>query len=255
MSAEDDLGEVLGELLNIQSEPQESRKLCDRCCRPEKVCLCPYLPVKPLPIKSKLLILQHPSEEKRCLRTAKILELSLPSDKCKVIRGKRFNANRYPELSEALKNPEKTFLLFPGKSSQQLETVEKCDPHNIIIIDGTWGEARCIYHNSNDLKNVRKVVLNVQKRSNYVIRTQPTEESLSTVETAAITLAHLEDNRSIYDTLMKPLQALCTFQLEHGAAHHFSKEYLILNGLYKKPITRKIQKKLGNKQEIKYCIR
>ncbi|XP_053202800.1 tRNA-uridine aminocarboxypropyltransferase 2-like [Panonychus citri] len=255
MSSEDELGEVLDELLNIPSEPQESRKLCDKCCRPEKVCLCPYLPGKPIPVSNKLIILQHPSEEKRCLRTAKILELSLPVDKFRVIKAKRFSAHKQPELAEILKDHERTFLLFPGKSSQPLETIDTRQPYNIVIIDGTWAEARCIYHNSHDLKNMKKVVLNVQKRSNYVIRTQPTEESLSTVETAAITLAHLENNQSIYDTLMKPLQALCTFQLEHGAVHHFSKEYLILNGLYNKPITRKIQKKLGNKQEIKYFIR
>jgi hypothetical protein len=88
-----------------------------------------------------------------------------------------------------------------------------------------------------------------------VIRTQPTEESLSTVETAALALSYLENNPTIYQQLNKPLEALCKFQLEHGAVRHSSKEYMILNGLYKKPITRKIKQKLLDQQDIKNLIR
>lgn len=96
------------------------------------------------------------------------MELSLPVDKFRVIKAKRFSAHKQPELAEILKDHERTFLLFPGKSSQPLETIDTRQPYNIVIIDGTWAEARCIYHNSHDLKNMKKVVLNVQKRSNYV---------------------------------------------------------------------------------------
>ena len=33
---------------------------------------------------------------------------------------------------------------------------------------------------------------------------------------------------------VRPLRALCEFQMAHGAVVHQSKEYLIENGLYKK---------------------
>lgn len=56
--------------------------------------------------------------------------------------------------------------------------------------------------------------------SNYVIRTQPTEVSLSTVETAAVALSFLEDEASIYNSLTAPLKALCQFQLQYGAVSH-----------------------------------
>lgn len=36
--------------------------------------------------------------------------------------------------------------------------------------------------------------------------------------------------------LLKPLKALCSFQLEHGAQIHHSKEHLLKNGLYDKPM-------------------
>lgn len=44
--------------------------------------------------------------------------------------------------------------------------------------------------------------------------------------------------------MVLPLKALCDFQMEHGAQPHQSKEYLIFNGLYKKPISRKNFNKL-----------
>lgn len=49
--------------------------------------------------------------------------------------------------------------------------------------------------------------------SKYIIRTQPTEDALSTVETAAIALATLEQDWSIYTTLVHPLQLLCQYQV------------------------------------------
>ena len=35
-------------------------------------------------------------------------------------------------------------------------------------------------------------------------------------------------------TLVRPLEAMCNFQLQHGAVVHQSKQYLIEQGLYKK---------------------
>ena len=34
--------------------------------------------------------------------------------------------------------------------------------------------------------------------------------------------------------LVRPLEAMCDFQLQHGAVVHQSKQYLVENGLYKK---------------------
>ncbi len=38
---------------------------------------------------------------------------------------------------------------------------------------------------------------------------------------------------------MRPLKALCDFQIQNGSECHQSKEYLILNGLYTKPISKR----------------
>ena len=41
------------------------RNMCERCQRPDKVCICSSLPRDPIPIESRLIILQHPKERKK----------------------------------------------------------------------------------------------------------------------------------------------------------------------------------------------
>uniref|UniRef100_A0A803YCW2 tRNA-uridine aminocarboxypropyltransferase n=1 Tax=Meleagris gallopavo TaxID=9103 RepID=A0A803YCW2_MELGA len=62
--------------------------------RPQKVCLCPFLPIHPLKISTCLYIIQHPAEESRVLRTVPLLAACLPPDKCKILVGRRFSEDR-----------------------------------------------------------------------------------------------------------------------------------------------------------------
>lgn len=62
--------------------------------------------------------------------------------------------------------------------------------------------------------------------SEYVIRTQPDEASLSTLESVAYALSWLEASPSLYDKLVQPMRMLCQYQLKHGAVVHHSKEYI-----------------------------
>ena len=78
----------------------------------------------------------------------------------------------------------------------------------------------------------------------YTIRTQPREFFLSTLETVAVILSTIEEDPQMYEDLVRPLKALCKFQLDHGCVEHQSKEYLIFNGLYTKPISKKYYNKL-----------
>ncbi|KAI1296755.1 tRNA-uridine aminocarboxypropyltransferase 2 [Halotydeus destructor] len=252
VSDEEGKGNVHEEMLRmaaVPAEPPNTRQLCDQCCRPKVVCWCHSLPQN-LKMKCKLFILQHPMEEKRCLRTARILELGCPPGHCDVIKGKRFSASRFPVLKDLLAD-KKTLLLFPSTNAVQLDDVPPNEEYNVLLLDGTWSQARSMYFNSPELHDVQKVELNVGRPSCYVIRTQPNDNCLSTVETAALALAHLENQPSLYQELTKPLNTLCSFQLEYGAVHHFSKEYLIVNGMYDKPVTRKMRKKIGKMRESK----
>lgn len=211
-------------------------------------CWCSSLPEKPLDLKSTVYILQHPLEERRNLRTGRILEIACGS-KCRVVKGRKFSSNgRNPDLRKILTDErDRSFVLYPGDDAVKLQDLPvTSEGYNIIVIDGTWNQAKSMYANSPELQSLNKVEIDSGHPSTYVIRTQPLEGCLSTVETAALALAHTESDPSIYETLMKPLDVLCNFQLECGAVKHYSKEYLVLHGLHDKdmPIPKDVKKKL-----------
>ncbi|XP_074850220.1 tRNA-uridine aminocarboxypropyltransferase 2 isoform X1 [Carettochelys insculpta] len=123
------------------------RAECGRCGRPQKVCLCPFFPVHPLKVSTCLYIIQHPAEESRVLRTVPLLAACLPRDKCKVLIGRRFGEDRYPELAAVCRNSN-TLILYPGAEAANLEEVALVlpTPSTIIIIDGTWSQAKDIFY-------------------------------------------------------------------------------------------------------------
>ncbi|XP_019410747.1 PREDICTED: DTW domain-containing protein 2 [Crocodylus porosus] len=236
-------GDGCGGLWALPVESCARRPECDRCSRPQKVCLCPFLPVHPLKVSTCLYIIQHPAEESRVLRTVPLLAACLPQDKCKVLIGRRFSEDRYPELAAVCRNSN-TLILYPGAEAANLEemALHPSGPSVIIIIDGTWSQAKDIFYKNSLFRLPKQVQLETNISSQYVIRTQPTNRCLSTLECAATALAIMEKNDAIQETILRPLQALCSFQLQHGAQIHHSKEHLLKNGLYDKPMPKNKRK-------------
>ncbi|KAK7071169.1 DTW domain-containing protein 2 [Halocaridina rubra] len=245
----------MADLVHIEIGRREKRPLCNRCCRPVGVCWCSSLECHKVDTSCRVVILQHPHEEKRCLRTAPILQAALPKNAYIEAKGKRFSFSRFSYLEDIMTCRD-SILMYPGEKAIELEDLPPVGkdqpPYNIIIIDGTWQQAKSIYHNCRYLHTLRQVKLSGKYISEYVIRTQPTEDALSTVETAAIALSTLEKNWCIYDQLVQPLQLLCQYQMKHGAVAHQSKEQMISSGRYKKPLGKRTYKKLrkyGVKQD------
>ncbi|XP_028829859.1 DTW domain-containing protein 2 [Denticeps clupeoides] len=241
---EDDL--LFGDLVDLPVEITERRPTCSRCCRPEKVCLCPFLPPHPLDVSTTLYIVQHPAEESRVLRTVPLLAACLAPGKCRVLVGRRFSEEKNPELAAVCRD-SRTLILYPGSGAQNLEELNEDfskTEHNVIIIDGTWSQAKDMFLRNSLLHLPKQVQLNSAPSSQYVIRTQPTNMCLSTLECAAVTLSIMEKKQTIIEVLLRPLQALCSFQLQHGAQVHHSKEHLLKNGMYDKPMPK-------NKRKIK----
>lgn len=214
---------AFADLASITADPPYMREKCSSCCRPILVCWCPFLPHEKIQIKSKLFVLQHPSEVKKCLRTAPILEKSLESKHFKILRGKRFPGKH--NMLQSIFDTTNTLLLYPAADAVPVEDLDLSIQYNIIIIDGTWPQAKAMYNGNKSLQNLRKVVINAEGTSNYVIRTQPNDKCLSTVESAAIALSVLENNTAIKSILLQPLHAICRFQLNHGAVPHHSRQF------------------------------
>ncbi|KPI99649.1 DTW domain-containing protein 2 [Papilio xuthus] len=232
------------DLSNIPADPPVMRDLCVNCRRPKVVCWCSALPPQRLNPRSNVILLQHPAEEKRCLRTAPMLQLGLAENKCLIYKGKKFPQPKHENLENILNQPN-TLLLYPSTSAADIKHF-KCenDYYNIILIDSTWPQAKAIYASSPLLQKIKQVKLVTNNSSSYIIRTQPTEGCLSTLETAAEALSQLENNSIYSEQLIQPLHMLCKYQLENGAVTHQSKEYLIKTKTYPKLIGKRLSKLL-----------
>jgi len=243
----EDLCQMTEQLFEDEELVNEKRDSCQRCERPINVCLCSYFPEEIIKAsnKVKIWVFQHPYEIKRCLRTTLILEKCLSEDNFEILISKRFSIQKFNKLKEVYEN-EHTYVLYPSAKSISIETLPKLSDFetnlsmlHIIILDGTWQQASGIYFTNPEIQNLKQIKIDGELISAYTIRTQPREFFLSTLETVALTLSRIEEQPQIYNDLVKPLKALCDFQFQHGAQPHQSKEYLIMNGLYKKAISKK----------------
>jgi len=181
-------------LLSDEVISSEKKRLsCEKCRRPQRVCWCAYLPEKPIKIRGKVIVLQHPGEEKRNLKTAPMLLNGLESGCCVIYYGKKFPTRKHEGLAELLSEPN-TFVLFPGVKSRCLKQVVQSysagEQYNLVLIDGTWSQAKSIYFHSPFLHDLPQVSLPEPGPSLYVVRTQPSEHCVSTVESAAMAISY-----------------------------------------------------------------
>ncbi|XP_040161034.1 tRNA-uridine aminocarboxypropyltransferase 2 [Anopheles arabiensis] len=240
------------DLANIPADPPRMRPLCSKCCRPVQVCWCAALPPEPLNPAGRIVLLQHPAEEKRSLRTAPMLSVGLAPGKCLIYKGKRFPNTRHDAELEAILADKRSLLLYPSASSVPIEQIDPAGgPYNLILLDGTWPQAKAIYHCSTALHAMRQVKLVSSGTSSYIIRTQPTEGCLSTLETAIQALSALERDDRYREQLLQPLHVLCQYQLANGAVTHQSKEFLIRHNQYPKLIGRRLNRLLKHADNFK----
>lgn len=211
---------------------EQKRPNCEKCSRPTRVCWCSHVPNPPLKLKrTKIIVLQHPNEVKRAIRTAKMLEEGL--EDCSIyVRRKILSLDIKDSLSDEekelrtwLKHP-KAYVLYPQYKAVTPEDLAKTSETIVLIVlDGTWNEAQKMYAWSPPLQKLPKIRLNLDIKSQFVVKTQPNDKCLSTVECVAHALSTLEKNEEMVELLTKPLLALCSVQISHGALKHDSLDF------------------------------
>lgn len=195
------------------------RPHCPRCARPAAHCLCALIPS--LPSRTRVLILQHPSEVKHALNTARLAALGLSN--AQLLVGEVFDS-----LPALLQPPGyRACLLFPGEQAQALVPfVDQCSdvPLLLVVPDGTWRKARKLLHLNPLLANLPRVTLALGLQSRYRLRKAPMPGALSTLEAIVTALNELETPKR-FDALLAPFEALIDGQIEAMGEHTYQRNH------------------------------
>jgi DTW domain-containing protein YfiP len=200
-----------------------SRARCARCLRPETHCLCALIPQ--LDSRTRVLILQHPSEVNHALNTARLAALGL--NNAELIVGEVFD-----DLP-ALLNPSgyQARVLFPADDAQPLMAYrsEGCEAGStsmlLVVPDGTWRKARKLLHLNPLLAALPRVTLAHPVPSRYRLRKAPGPGALSTVEAIVQALQTLEAPKT-FEALLRPFEALIDGQISAMGEDTYQRNHL-----------------------------
>lgn len=194
-----------------------SRPQCRRCLRPTTHCLCALIPS--LDSRTRVLLLQHPSEVNHALNTARLAALGL--NNAQLVVGEVFE-----DLPTLLNPPGyQARLLFPANDAQPLQAYVPGDqPLLLVVPDGTWRKARKLLHLNPLLAALPQVALAEGAVSRYRLRKAPGPGSLSTVEAIVQALQVLEAPTS-FEPLLKPFDALIEGQIAAMGHEVFRKNH------------------------------
>ena len=196
-----------------------SRAQCSRCMRPQTHCLCALIPQ--LDSRTRVLLLQHPSEVSHALNTARLAALGLTNAQLRV--GEVFD-----DLDELINVPGyQARLLFPGDDAQVLpahESAEASLPLLLVVPDGTWRKVRKLLHLNPLLAQLPRVTLPQGAVSRYRLRKAPGPGALSTLEAIVQALEILEAPTS-FAPLLRPFEALIEGQIEAMGAETYERNH------------------------------
>jgi DTW domain-containing protein YfiP len=180
--------------------------------------------VEPIINRLFVLILQHPQERKEALATA-------ASTRALLSRAELVVGLSWPNLSQALGRPidsKRWAVLYfgsarPAASGDQREVIavdRDGEPaadqdgmlhgiDGVVVLDGTWKEAKTLWWRNPWLLKLRRLVLNPQRKSRYGrIRREPRREALSTLEAVALLLKYLDGGPEVEARLLGALDRL-----------------------------------------------
>ncbi|EGU31899.1 DTW domain-containing protein [Vibrio scophthalmi] len=196
-------------------------RYCSQCGKSLKACICQW--IHSLASNVELIILQHPSEAKRPMGTARILTLSLPSSH--YFEGENFSD--HDELNQLLNEPDvRHFVLYPGEGSieAQPEMVSGEGKVRVILLDGTWKKAFKMWQLSSNLHSLPLLRLPIELKGNYRIRKAPSDNALSTVEAGYYILSIMQPEND-FSPLIDAFERMIQFQIDQMPAGVFEKNY------------------------------
>ena len=205
----------------MSSETLSTGAECPRCRKPADLCVCDG--IVPIANRVALLILQHPQEQDRVLGSARLTALQLKNAVLRI-------GLSWPSLSKALGRPgepRRWAILYLGSAkvgelardrdvvaldrkgeAEADQDVALSDIEGVVVLDGTWSQAKTLWWRNPWMLKCRRVVLGPRRPSRYgKLRREPRREGLSTIEAAAMLLGRLE-RPEIEETLVASFERM-----------------------------------------------
>ncbi|MEW5742532.1 MAG: tRNA-uridine aminocarboxypropyltransferase [Myxococcota bacterium] len=167
---------------------------CRQCWIRLEHCICAHLPrVTP---RTKVVVVRHAREAMKSTGTVRVLALSMPG--AQVLEYGEDTQPAQAQLEPLL--DEGTHLLFPGEGAAGWDATKVT---RLVALDGTWRQARRMYHRLPALHALPKLALPAKADVVLRLRESPSGEGRSTLEAVADALALLEG-----DAVAAPLHRL-----------------------------------------------
>jgi len=184
---------------------------CYECFRPQSLCFCDAIPR--IDNRTNVLILQHVGERFHPFNTARIVQKALSNCHLIVDHNQRLGAHDLPIQRNS-------GLLYLDNDAPALTELAVDDrPDQLVIIDGTWHQAKTIVRDVPQLRDLRCYRLAPSTPGQYRIRREPNVQSLSTLEATVAALRALEPDTGGLDQLLAAFHQMVEKQLEHPASH------------------------------------
>lgn len=189
-----------------------ARETCYRCFWPKALCWCGT--IRPMPTCTRFVFLMHPKEFKQeKAGTGRLTHLCLPESE--IHMGIGFDTDE--AVQALIRDPAHyPVLLYPGIQARNLSrgdlTATDLGGRRLLvfILDATWSGARKMLKLSPSLQSLPRIMFTPTAPSRFVIKQQPQEGCLSTLEAVHELLLALE--RSALDRYEDRTQLLDLFQ-------------------------------------------
>ncbi len=204
------------------------RVMCYRCFWPKQLCWCASL--RPMTTRTRFVFLMSPKEFKEeKAATGRLTHLCLTNSEIRM--GKGFDDD---EAVQALINDPRNHpvLLYPGEDALNLSAAAEPQISGfrsqvsgrqlvVFLLDATWRGARKLLRQSPSLQRLPRIMFTPSAPSRYVIKQQPVEGCLSTLEAVHELLTVLErtglDAYPLPDQLLDVFQRMQDFQIKCAA--------------------------------------
>jgi len=207
-----------------------NREFCLRCRRPKASCMCPVEP--PMETRSRIVLLMHPKEYRRQKTgTGRLACLNLA--KAEMIPGIAFDENpRFRALADDPANYP--VLLYPGPGAINLRSADFAggtagerfaallgDRRLVVfLIDSTWRCSHAVLRESPGLLRLPRMEFQPRELSRWVIKRQPHDYCLSTIESIHELLISLEaaglDSYPDKERLLRVFADMQAYQIERA---------------------------------------